>query len=116
MREYRARLQDGPIIRLRQSSDSLSWSFDPTELVGFDLTSAVYPSGNFSAGWGKLTVERGGVLVANDFSRISVGAPGAPITAGTRTINGDGWTLALNPGWSLEPDSTRPGSFVSVRK
>lgn len=116
MREYRARLQDGPIITLRQTSDSLSWSFDPTEIVGFDLTSAVYPSGNFSAGWGKLTVERGGVLVANDFSRIRVGAPSGPIAAGTRTINGDGWALALNPGWSLQPDSSRQGSFVAERK
>ena len=115
MRDYRARLQDGPIITLRQSGDSLSWSFDPTELIGFDLTSAVYPSGNFSAGWGKLTVERGGVLVANDFSRIRVGAPATPIAAGARTINGNGWTLELNPGWSLQPDSSRPGSFVAMR-
>ena len=115
MREYRARLQDGPIISLRQSSDSLSWSFDPTELVGFDLASAVYPSGSFSAGWGKLTVERGGVLVANDFSSIRVGAPPAQIVAGAKTINGDGWTLALNPGWSIQPDPSRPRSFLVVK-
>jgi hypothetical protein len=115
MREYRTRLQDGPIITLRQSSDSLSWSFDPTELVGFDLTSAVYPSGSFSAGWGKLTVERGGVLVANDFSRIRVAAPPEPIVAGVKTINGDGWRLALNPGWSIQPDPSRPRSFVVVK-
>jgi hypothetical protein len=115
MREYRARLQDGPIITLRQSSDSLSWSFDPTELVGFDLASAVYPSGGFSAGWGKLTVERGGVLVANDFSTIRVGAPPAPIVAGAKTINGDGWTLALNPGWSIQADPSRPHSFLVVK-
>jgi len=116
MREYRSRLQDGPTITLRQSMDSLSWSFDPTELVGFDLTSAVYPSGNFSAPWGKLTIERGGVLVANDFSRIRVGAPRTPFGAEARTINGDGWTLALNPGWSLEADASRPGSFNAVRR
>jgi hypothetical protein len=116
MREYRSRLQDGPTITLRQSMDSLSWSFDPTELVGFDLTSAVYPSGNFSAPWGKLTIERGGVLVANDFSRIRVGAPRAPIAADARTINGDGWMLALNPGWSLAADTSRPGSFIAVRR
>ena len=116
MREYRSRLQDGPTITLRQSMDSLSWSFDPTELVGFDLTSAVYPSGSFSAPWGKLTIERGGVLVANDFSRIRIGAPRTPIAADARTINGDGWTLALNPGWSLEAVASRPGSFIAVRR
>jgi hypothetical protein len=115
MREYRARLQDGPTITLAQSRDSLAWSFDPTKLIGFDLMSAVYPSGNFSAGWGKLTVERGGVLVANDFSRIRIGAPTTPIAPGDRTINGDGWTLALSPGWSVKRDAAHPGSFVAVR-
>jgi len=115
MREYQARLQDGPTITLNQSPDSLSWSFDPTELIGLDLSSAVYPSGNFSASWGKLTVERGGVLVANDLSRIRIGVPDAPIAPSDRTISGDGWTLELNPGWSLRSDASRPGSLVAVR-
>jgi hypothetical protein len=100
MREYRARLADGPTLALRQSKDSLSWSYDPTELIGFDLNSTIYPSGNFSAPWGKLSVEHGGVLVRNDFSTITVSAPVAPLTA-SREIKGDGWSLELNPGWSL---------------
>jgi hypothetical protein len=115
MRAYRARLVDGPVITLRQSSDSLSWSFDPTELVGFDLYSTVYPSGNFSAPWGKLTVEHGGVLVRNDFSTITIGAPATPIT-NRQDITGDGWTLSVNPGWLLRPDPARAGSFVVSRK
>ncbi len=113
MREYLARLGDGPTITLRQSMDSLAWSYDPTELVGFNLYSTIYPSGNFSAPWGKLTVERGGVLVQNDFSRIRIGRPAAAIGAGSREIKGDGWTLALNPGWSLQPDPSRPGSLIA---
>jgi hypothetical protein len=116
MREYRARLQDGPTITLIQSRDSLSWSFDPTELIGFDLSSAIYPSGTFSAGWGKLTVERGGVLVANDLSRIRIGAPATPGAAGDGIITGDGWTLVLDPGWTLRSDPSRAGSFVVVRE
>lgn len=115
MKEYRARLGDGPTITLRQLKDSLAWSYDPTELVGFDLYSTVYPSGNFSAPWGKLTVERGGVLVQNDFSRIRVGAPPAPLASAAKEIKGDGWTLVLNPGWSLREDPTRRGSFIAAR-
>jgi hypothetical protein len=115
MREYRARLADGPTITLTQSRESLSWSYDPTELVGFDLSSAVYPSGNFSAEWGKLTVEHGGVLVQNDFSRIRVGAPPSAIAPTSREIKGDGWTLALNPGWAVRPDPSRPASYIVVR-
>jgi len=116
MREYRARLQEGPTITLTQPLNSLSWSFDPTELIGFDLSSAIYPSGTFSAGWGKLTVERGGVLVSNDLSRIRVGVPAKPIAAGDRTITGDGWTLELNPAWALASDPARAESFVVVEK
>ena len=100
MREYRARLADGPTLTLRQSKDSLAWSYDPTELIGFDLTSTIYPSGNFSAPWGKLSVEHGGVLVQNDFTAITVGTPVTPLTGG-REIKGDGWSLELAPGWSF---------------
>ena len=115
MQGYRARLADGPTITLRQSKDSLAWSYDPTELIGFDLYSTVYPSGNFSAPWGKLTVDHGGVLVQNDFSRIRIGAPAAPVAAEAKEITGDGWTLGLNPGWSLRADSSRLGSFVAEK-
>jgi hypothetical protein len=115
MQGYRARLGDGPIITLLQSKDSLAWSYDPTELIGFDLQSTVYPSGNFSAPWGKLTVDHGGVLVQNDFSRIRIAAPSSPTAAEAREINGDGWTLVLNPGWSLRADSSRAGNLVAAK-
>lgn len=115
MQGYRARFGTGPVVTLLQSKDSLAWSYDPTELVGFDLQSTVYPSGNFSARWGKLSVDHGGVLVQNDFSWIRVGLPSAPIAPDAREIKGDGWTLALNPGWSLRPDPSRPGSLVAKR-
>ena len=108
MRDYRARLGAGPTITLQQSKDSLAWSYDPTELIGFDLYSTVYPSGNFSASWGKLSIERGGVLVQNDFSRIRIGAPATAIPADAREVIGEGWTLVLNPGWSLRADPSRP--------
>jgi hypothetical protein len=113
MQSYRARLGAGPVVTLLQSKESLAWSYDPTELVGFDLQSTVYPSGNFSAPWGKLTVDQGGVLVQNDFSWIRIGLPSTPIAAQASEIKGDGWTLALNPGWSLRADPSRPGSFLA---
>jgi hypothetical protein len=115
MQGYRARLGAGPVVTLLQSKDSLAWSYDPTELVGFDLQSTVYPSGNFSAPWGKLTVDHGGALVRNDFSWIRIGLPSTPIAPQASEIKGDGWTLALNPGWSLRPDPSRPGSFTAKK-
>jgi hypothetical protein len=115
MESYRARLGDGPVITLREAKDSLAWSYDPTELIAFDLQSTVYPAGDFSAPWGKLIVDHGGVLVQNDFSRIRVNALASPVVGNASEIKGDGWTLVLNPGWSLRADSSRPGSFVADR-
>jgi hypothetical protein len=112
MREYRLRLVEGPTITLKQSPDSLSWSFDPNELIGFDLRTTIYPSGSFSGPWGKLTVDSGGVLVANDLSSIRVGASRAANLANASEIKGDTWTLLLNPAWLLRADPARAGSYM----
>jgi hypothetical protein len=115
MRDYTRRLVTGPTLTFRQVKDSLSWGYDPTALIGFDMTSTVYPFGNFSAPWGTLTVERGGVLLRNDFSTIRVPAP-VPVPADdARSAAGDGWTLTLNAGWHLRPDPSKPGSLVVSR-
>ena len=116
MRDYRARLSDGPTITLRQSKDSLSWGYDPTAIIGFDMKSAIYPFGSFSAPWGKLDVEKNGVLVFNDFSIIRVGAPTQPLSMDAKQIEGDGWKLTLNAGWKLAPDPSKPGSFIVTKQ
>ena len=42
-------------------------------------------------------------------------APAAPVAGSANEIKGDGWTLVLNPPWSLRADSSRPGSFVAAK-
>lgn len=102
-------------ITFRQRKDSLGWGYDPTALIAFDPTSTIYPSGNLTAPWGTLTVERGGVLLRNEFSTIRVGAPSATVAADIKQLTGDGWTLSLEPGWRIAPDPTKSGSYVVVR-
>jgi hypothetical protein len=114
MRDFTRRLVDGPTITLRQRKDSLSWGYDPTALIAFDLASTIYPSGSFTAPWGTLTVERGGVLLRNDFSTIRVGAPSATVAADSKQLAGDGWTLSLKPGWRVVQDPAKSGSYVVV--
>jgi len=116
LRDYRARLADGATITFQQTLDSLSWGFDPTALIAFDLTSVIYPSGSFSAPWGSLNVEKNGVWVKNDFSLIRVGIGTTPPGFDSREVSGDGWTLKLNPGWALSPRAAKPGSFDVVRR
>ncbi len=115
MRAYRSKLVDGPTITLRQSLDSFQVSFDPTNLVGYDLTSTIYPAGQFAAPWGRLVVDSGGALVQNDFRWIRVGINAGAVVSGAREVRGDGWTLTLNPGWVLVDDPTKKGSYVAER-
>jgi hypothetical protein len=96
--EYRARLIDGPVLRLSQQS--LGRSFNPNTLIAMGAEGTLYPTGSFSAGWGSLEVERGGALVAPDYSLMRVALPAD--TSG-RVIQGDGWKLELAEGWHLVP-------------
>ncbi|MGH7679503.1 MAG: hypothetical protein ACRENU_13615 [Gemmatimonadaceae bacterium] len=115
MADFRARLSDGPVVTFRQTRDSLSWGFDPNSLIAFDLASAIYPFGSFTAPWGSLNVESNGVLVSNDLSRFRVPFSGEPPGPDTRQLGGNGWKATLNSGWSFAADPAKPGSFVVVR-
>ena len=50
-----------------------------------------------------------GALLAKDFSEVTVSLAGADPTA----LKGDGWTLKLNPGWTLKPGN-RTGDMEAV--
>jgi len=104
--DYRARLVDGPTLTLRASS--INFTFDPNSLVPLGDPGTAYPTGTFSAAWGKLVVESGGALVGADFTRVVVPAPG---DSEARPLRGNGWHLELAPNWMVRPRSDRPGSF-----
>jgi hypothetical protein len=98
------------VLTLTQSS--LNRNFNPQTLIGFDITNTIYPTGVLGADWGSLEITAGGALVANDFSRVQVSAPTQLPSADDRTVRGDGWVLALKPGWSMVPAPGRSGSYV----
>jgi hypothetical protein len=114
MRDYRARLSEGPTITVRGSPYSVSWAADPTALIGFDAQSTVYPAGTFSGAWGSIVVEQAGALVWNDFSTVRIGAPSPLPGLEVREARGPGWTLTLNAGWVLRPDPDKAGSLRIV--
>lgn len=107
--DYRARLIEGPVVRLSQ--ERLMRAFDPNTLIPFGAEGTIYPTGSFSAAWGTLEVEKGGALAAADYSLLRLQAP-AVMPAGS-TVKGDGWTLELAPGWSLRSGERR-GDLIVV--
>jgi hypothetical protein len=104
--EYRWRLVSGPTLRIRQTE--LMRGFNPNTLVPLDSLGTVYPTGSFSAKWGRLEVTGGGALVSPDFTMVRVVAPA---DASGPVVHGDGWTLTLEAGYRVVPGE-RPGDFA----
>jgi hypothetical protein len=102
---YRQRLVDGPVlaIPLREAR----FQFNPNNIQPLDTLGTVYPDMRIVDVWGILTVS-GGALMNPTFSKVQVSAP-ASLSA--RPVEGDGWTLELNPGWDIAPGERR-GDYI----
>ncbi|MDQ2840413.1 MAG: hypothetical protein M3Y72_05120 [Acidobacteriota bacterium] len=107
--ELRSKFLQAPTLDF-PTAPEMSRNFDPGSLVPFPPYGTYYPSGTFTANWGKLQVESGGALVAPDNRSVRVPAPTDPEAS---PVRGAGWTLELASGWSIRP-SERSGSFALV--
>jgi hypothetical protein len=105
--QYRAKLIDGAVLMLPNLGHRFRVSFNPSGLVPMGDAGTVYPTMQVSDEWGSLNA-REGVLMAGNWSRVTVTAPADP--SGMH-IAGAGWSLDLAPGWRLVPGE-RPGSFT----
>lgn len=102
---YRAKLVDGPVLVI--PLQKMSMELNPGNLVPLDSLGTVYPTIRVVDVWGILTVSNG-ALMNSTFSRIYVSAPGS---VSASPIQGDGWTLELNAGWTVVAGG-RKGDFV----
>jgi hypothetical protein len=85
-----------------------SGTSDTTGSVGIPGVGTVFfRNFTLSARWGRL-IATGGVLRSADGTMLAV-----PVTAPLEgaTLEGDGWSATLNPGWVVRPAS-RSGSFT----
>src|SRR5262245_60134387 len=107
--ELRRRFVDGPVLTMPASGSGTS---DTTGSVGIPGVGTVFfRNFTLSAQWGRLNANDG-VLRAVDGATLSVPVTG-PLE-GT-TLQGDGWSATLNPGWVVRP-AARAGSFTIVRQ
>lgn len=106
--QYRAGLIDGPVLALPLAKANRQ--FRPSTLVALDEAGTVYPTLRLTDTWGVLEVSGGGgALLYKGFTRAAVSLKAADPSH----LKGDGWTLTLNPGWSLKP-GPRPGDFTAT--
>jgi hypothetical protein len=100
---------DGPVLQFPKAPE-MQRIFNPSNLVPFPPHGTVYPTGAFTANWGKLQIEDVGALYSQENASVRVVAP-ANIEA--RPLHGPGWQLELAPGWTIRPGS-RSGDYVVV--
>jgi hypothetical protein len=103
--EYRAKLVDGAVLELPILK--MSMQMNPGTLVPLEPIGTVYPDIRIVDAWGILTVTKG-ALIKSDFSKIYVSAPSG---LSAPSIQGDGWTLELNAGWTVSAGE-RKGDYV----
>lgn len=109
--DYRARLVEGPILRLLPDAE-FRFSFDPNDAVNLDGLGTVYGSSRVSDVWGILEVESGGALfLRNEQGWITGVLVPVPADAEVAPIAGEGWSLDLAEGWRIAPGE-RAGDWV----
>lgn len=77
-------------------------SFDPRNMVPIEDKGTVYPNIRVTDKWGILTVENGALMSPN-WDKISISNP---TQTTDKKISGDGWTLELSNGYTVEKDQT----------
>jgi hypothetical protein len=86
-----------PVVFLELESPY--FDFEPEDIHSLDTLGILYNSMRVSDNWGKLTVDKGGCLVSNNFKYLRITAKG--YKADKNRISGEGWQLTLNSDWEL---------------
>ena len=97
--KYRAKLIDGPVLVI-PAAGSFNYSFNPNNLVPLDETGTVFPTIRVTDDWGILEVTDGVLMIRSNgvIKELHVTAPNASTA---RSIQGPGWKLELNDGWTI---------------
>ncbi|HEX2968402.1 MAG TPA: hypothetical protein VHO46_04795 [Bacteroidales bacterium] len=79
--------------------ESPYFAFEPEDIHPVDTLGTLYNAMRVSDSWGKLTVDKGGCLVSNNYRYLRITAKG--FKADKNRISGEGWNIILNEGWEL---------------
>jgi hypothetical protein len=79
--------------------ESPYFDFEPEDIHSLDTLGTLYTSIRVSDNWGKLTVNKGGCLVSNNFKFLRITAKG--FKADHKHISGEDWVLILNNDYEL---------------
>ncbi|HUX96638.1 MAG TPA: hypothetical protein VMV47_12970 [Bacteroidales bacterium] len=86
-----------PVVFLQLESPY--FDFEPENVHSLDTLGTLYNSIRVSDSWGKLTVDKGGCLITNNFKNLRITARG--FLKEKNRVTGDGWSLILNKDWEI---------------
>jgi hypothetical protein len=75
------------------------FDFEPEDIRPLGSHGTLYNKLRTSDNWGKLTVDKGGCLVSNNFKYLRVTAKG--FKSNRNRVEGEGWHLILNSDWEI---------------
>lgn len=79
--------------------ESPYFDFEPEDVHALDTLGTLYSRLRVSDNWGKLTVDKTGCLVSNNYKHLRISAKG--LRAEKNHIYGEGWNLVLNDNWEI---------------
>jgi hypothetical protein len=108
-----ARFVDGPVLVLSLGS-GMSYSFNPNQIEALEGHGSVYAYCRVTDEWGILEVTGGALLNRDEQGRMTQARVPAPADATGSVIDGEGWRLTLEQGWTLAPGA-REGDLIVQR-
>lgn len=87
-----------PVVFLELESPS--FDFEPEDLQYLDTLGTLYHTIRVSDNWGKLTVDRTGCLISNNYKYLRITAKGLKIEK--NHVSGEGWQIMMNDGWEIK--------------
>jgi hypothetical protein len=97
--EYKAIFIEQPHLEIR--FEKMSISFDPRNIMPLEGYGTVYPTIRVTDNWGILTVSSG-ALLGSMWDKITVSEP---TLIENDKVTGNGWTIDLNSGYSVEKNT-----------
>ena len=87
-----------PVVLLELESPY--FDFEPEDIQYLDTLGILYHAIRVSDNWGKLTVDKNGCLISNNYKYLRITAKGLKVER--NHIEGEGWQIILNDGWEIK--------------
>jgi hypothetical protein len=106
---YTAALVSGETLSV--SLGKFGISFDPRDVHELQYRGSVYEDLSLSGDWGSLKVSSGMALIPAKFDKVILPLKGTPVKP---HLKGAGWKLDMKPGYTLQADPAKAGSWRLV--